>query len=325
MNEPSFQKHLYYLNSQIYDLYSLIIQQNAEINNYSLSKIFEYWSCLQLSKQYQKPFNVYEDIDEDIKLERAMTKHDTGIDFANENLKKIGQAKLRKTRLSWREISTFAAHLGFQYSQNPDVQGLLTYNTGITLHPQLEKYSTINPYYFRALAYDKSEMVSYCEQLIQQSNKFKVNYRRETFAKGYEMRYYQRDCVDFIRKSIQNTENTENTESTEQNGAIVRMPTGSGKSFTMIQSLEEVKRYIIFVPRITLMEQMKQEFVKCLGKRYEKNIQCIGDYHKKTVRSDVKIVICVFNSAVHLETSIEEFDVIYIDEAHLILGIRHMI
>jgi superfamily II DNA or RNA helicase len=43
---------------------------------------------------------------------------------------------------------------------------------------------------------------------------------------------------------------------------IISLPTGCGKNIIIIYSIDENKRYLILVPRIILMEQIKTELIK---------------------------------------------------------------
>ena len=93
---------------------------------------------------------------------------------------------------------------------------------------------------------------------------------------------------------------------------IISLPTGCGKNSIIIFSIDEDKKELMLVPRIILMDQLKNEIIT---KRPElkKNIQCIGD-GKNIYNKEKLITICVYNS-VHIVKD-EIFDKIYIDEAH---------
>ena len=57
-------------NIWIYQLYSCIKQDKADdsqIDNYDLAKIFELYSCVQLSNKYNQLFYHYDDIDPSFK------------------------------------------------------------------------------------------------------------------------------------------------------------------------------------------------------------------------------------------------------------------
>jgi len=54
--------------------------QKQEYDNNDLWKIFEYYCCICLTKEYNKQFYVYDDIEPNFKELYDMTKNDTGID-----------------------------------------------------------------------------------------------------------------------------------------------------------------------------------------------------------------------------------------------------
>jgi hypothetical protein len=98
---------LYKIN--IYERYKEL--KNAEktndtLDNYDLSKIFEWYSCIYLYQQYKKPFYEYSDIEPTFKEINNMTKNDTGIDCCD-LIDTIVQCKLRKDTLDWKECGTF--------------------------------------------------------------------------------------------------------------------------------------------------------------------------------------------------------------------------
>ena len=62
------------------------------------------------------------------------------------------------------------------------------------------------------------------------------------------IRDYQKECIDLIISSKENV--------------IISLPTGTGKNFIIVHSLEPNKKYLILVPRIILMEQIQDEIKK---------------------------------------------------------------
>ena len=61
---------------------------------------------------------------------------------------------------------------------------------------------------------------------------------------------------------------------------IISLPTGCGKNMIIIFSIDVKKRYLILVPRIILMEQIKSEIIKHRPELKSK-IQTIGDNNSK--------------------------------------------
>ena len=70
-------------DNYIHNRYNDLLLSNKEIDNYDLAKIFEYYSCIQLSKKYNQVFYEYNDIDPTFKEDNKMSRTDTGIDCSN--------------------------------------------------------------------------------------------------------------------------------------------------------------------------------------------------------------------------------------------------
>jgi hypothetical protein len=71
-------------NIYIYEIYSNIIKLNKDFNdNNNIWQIFEYYSAIQLSKQYNQIFVVYDDIHSNFKENNDLSQNDTGIDICN--------------------------------------------------------------------------------------------------------------------------------------------------------------------------------------------------------------------------------------------------
>jgi len=78
--------------------------------------------------------------------------------------------------------------------------------------------------------------------------------------------------------------------------------------------MSENERYLILVPRIILMDQIKTEIIKHKPE-FTNKIQTIGDsrnYYDETII----ITICVYNSISIIEKYCDSFDKIFVDEAH---------
>jgi superfamily II DNA or RNA helicase len=73
-------------------------------------------------------------------------------------------------------------------------------------------------------------------------------------------------------------------------------------------------KYLILVPRIILMDQLKKEIIKYNSKMKTK-IQLIGDGNDIFDENKL-ITICVFNSVHLIENQFMNFEKIFIDEAH---------
>ena len=100
---------------QLINLYNIYIYERyvdlqrsgkKEIDNYHLSKIFEYYTCIKLMEETGKPFFEYNDIDSTFKEINQMSQNDTGIDCSN-LVDTVVQCKLRKDTLGWADCGTF--------------------------------------------------------------------------------------------------------------------------------------------------------------------------------------------------------------------------
>jgi hypothetical protein len=101
------EQHINNYKHKIYEIYKNI--DKHKLNNYNLSKIFEYYVCIKLSEENGIPFYEYNDISKTFKKQNNMTNDDTGIDCSN-LIDTIVQCKLRNNySLNYRKCSTFFA------------------------------------------------------------------------------------------------------------------------------------------------------------------------------------------------------------------------
>ena len=278
----------------IYERYLDLKNSNKlEFDNNDLWKIFEYYSCLKLSEEYKKPFYEYDDIDPTFKEINKMSRNDTGIDLSDLD-KIIVQCKLRKNTLTWKECSTF---FGSQNIFNKELNKafirwenlIITRNNDCTLSENLLERKDL----FIDRPYIKQELIEFCENLIITPPKYPV------INNGFKLRDYQQESINLINQNKKNV--------------IINLPTGTGKNSVIIYSFQENKKYLILVPRIILMEQLKEEIIK--HTKLKTKIQLIGDTHNE-FNENKNITICVFNSVSIVESHCNTFEKIYIDEAH---------
>jgi superfamily II DNA or RNA helicase len=268
---------------------------NDTIDNYDLSKIFEWYSCIYLYQQYDKPFYEYSDIEPTFKEINNMTKNDTGIDCCD-LVDTIVQCKLRKDTLDWKECGTF---FGSQNIYSEELNKIIvrwnnliiTRNEECKLSKNLLEKSKL----FTDISFPRQNIIDYCEALLSKPPKYPKQEKHE-----FDLRDYQVEAINLIRKNNKNT--------------IISLPTGCGKNVVIIYSMKKNKKYLILVPRIILMEQIHDEIIR--HKPELKNtIQCIGDTNNDYNESK-NICICVYNSVSLIEPYFESFTKIYIDEAH---------
>jgi superfamily II DNA or RNA helicase len=279
----------------IYEKYIELKKSEKILDNNDLWKIFEWLSCIKLSKEYNKIFYEYSDIDPTFKEKNQMSQNDTGIDCCD-MIDTIVQCKLRKDTLTWKDCSTFFGSINiFDEKTNEMIirwkKLIITRNEECKLSENLLQRSKL----FIDKPYKTSDIINYCEKLLINPPKYPKNKNQE-----FELRDYQVEAINLIRKNKINT--------------IISLPTGCGKNVVIIYSMKKNNKYLILVPRIILMEQLMDEIIR--HKPELKNtIQCIGDNNNDYDESK-NIIICVYNSISILEPYFKSYNKIYIDEAH---------
>ena len=285
-------------NNYIYERSSDLIRSKpiSEWDYYDLSKIFEYYTCIRLSEQNENAFYEYDDINPSFKEDNRMSKQDTGIDACDLD-KSIVQCKLRTNNLSLKECSTFFASqvIMCKETKKPIIRWenmIVSRNSESKLseHLQFSK----DEERFEDITFETEEVLNYCQYLL--DNPPTYDSCEDTVK---ESRDYQNEATNIIQKN--------------KNSGIC-IPTGCGKNVIIIHSMIDEKKYLILVPRIILMEQLKEEIIR-FRPNLKNNIQCIGDSSKMDgVKKD--IVICVYNSVGLINIPFSDFEKIYVDEAH---------
>ena len=286
-----YNKYLIY----IYEIYSTLKKlDKQEYDNNDLWKIFEYYSAIKLTDEFNKPFYEYNDIDPNFKELNKMSRNDTGIDLCDLD-NTIVQCKLRKNSLTWKECSTFFGSIViFDKELNKSIirwdKLIITRNDDCILSEHLlERYEL-----FIDKSYNKKILIEFCENLLINPPKYPI------FNPDFKLRDYQIEAINMIKDN--------------KNNVVINLPTGSGKNSVIIYSLDEKKKYLILVPRIILMEQLKEEFIKHKP-TFKNKIQLIGDSNHNFDENKL-ITICVFNSIHLIEKYCINFEKIFIDEAH---------
>ena len=280
--------NLYKIN--IYEKYKELKNNNIEIDNFKLSKIFEWFTCIKLSEEHNNDFYEYNDITPKFKEINKLSPNDTGIDCCN-LIDTIVQCKLRKNTLTWNDCSTFFG------SQNilKDNKKIIRWDNLIISRNEECKLSN-NLLFRNDLFIDKTykteEIINYCNDLFNNP----PEYPKEEIQE-FKLRDYQLECIDLIKNKQNN---------------IICLPTGTGKNIIIVNSLLENKKYLILVPRIVLLEQIKDEIIKHKP-LLKKKIQLIGD--NNVIKENKDIFICVYNS-IDLIEDFNIFDKIFVDEAH---------
>lgn len=283
-------------NTEIYTLYKDLKSQNYHNDYHKIYKIFEYYSCILLTNENNINFYEYNDIPTDFKITNNLSILDTGIDCCDLN-DTIVQCKLRSNNLTWADCSSFiASKTSFNKETNQEyirwLKCVITRNSDC----KLSKNLTDHNFRFIDKPYDMNNFYEYCENLLLNppiTKQININ------NKDFKLRDYQIEAINLIKNQ-------------DNQNVIINLPTGSGKNVIIINSIDSTKKYLILVPRIVLLYQLKEEFKKFGFLTYQ--IQCIGDNNKK-FDINKEITICVYNS-IDLIEDVNIFDKIYIDEAH---------
>jgi superfamily II DNA or RNA helicase len=285
-----------YYDIKIYERFKDLINSGKNIedfDNNDLCKIFEYYSAIMLSNEYNTNYLVYEDIEPDFKELNKMSKNDTGIDICN-LIDTIVQCKLRKRQLTWKECSTFfgSQNIFCQEEKKTIVKWhnlIITRNADSVLSNNLIDRKDM----FIDKLYERNSIINYCQQLIQNPPEYPL------CNEEVILRDYQLEAIELIKNN---------------GNVIICLPTGTGKNMVIINSLERNMKYLILVPRIILMEQLKEEIIKHKPSLKTK-IQTIGDTNNNFNETKL-ITICVYNSIDVVLNYCNSFNKIFIDEAH---------
>lgn len=286
-----------YLN-YIYERYLILKKsQKQEYDNIDLCKIFEYYVCIKLTKEFETQFYEYSTIPPEFKELNQLSQYDSGIDCCN-LIDTIVQCKLRKKNLNWKECSTFfASQCIFDENIKKTIIKWPTLMIARNKDSKLSKNLELRRKLFLDKIYDKNELLSFCEKLIQNPQTY---IETKYIQNDFKLRNYQIEAINLIKNNNENI--------------IISLPTGSGKNLIILNSFIKNKKYLILVPKIILMDQLKNEIIK-YDNQYIDKIQCI--YNKsKFLNTKKDITICVYNSIHLIEKYCNVFEKIYIDEAH---------
>jgi len=277
-------------NIHIFERYSHLKKNKTEFDNNDLWKIFEYYTCILLSQEFNSTFYEYDDITPEFKETHNLSRYDTGIDCSNLT-DTIVQCKLRKKTLTLLDCATFFASQNIYDNYKTIIRWdnlIIARNDDCSLSKNLLDKQGI----FQDKPFNKQELINYCENLIINPPSYPIS------DEVFELRDYQIESIDLIKNSKKNV--------------IINLPTGTGKNSVIIHSFQDNNKYLILVPRIILMDQLKLEIIK--HKPFLKHkIQLIGDSNINFDENKL-ITICVFNS-VHIVEKFN-FQKIFIDEAH---------
>lgn len=213
-------------NKEIYSLYKDLKLINVHNDYHKIYKIFEYYSCIMLTKETNTNFYEYNDIPTDFKISNNLSILDTGIDCCDLN-DTIVQCKLRSNNLTWTDCSSFiASKTALNKDTNQEyirwLKCIITRNSNCKLSRNLLEHN----FKYIDRPYDMNEFYNYCDELLLNPPITKQN---DTNNLNFELRDYQIEAIDLIKN--QNNQNV-----------IINLPTGSGKNVIIINSINNKKK-----------------------------------------------------------------------------------
>lgn len=283
-------------NIEIYERYLNLKNSGKaidDLDNNDLWKIFEYFTCIKLTKKFKRKFYEYDDIDLDFKENNKLSRSDTGIDCCDLD-NTIVQCKLREKSLTWKDCATFFASQMIFCSK--EKKPIIRWNNLIIARNAeciLSKNLACRAELFNDIKYKRDELIKFCETLIKNPPKYPVVKNIEII-----LRDYQKECIKLITQ--------------QQKNVVISLPTGTGKNIVIMHSFKDNLKYLILVPTIILMEQINKEIIK-YKPELKNQIQLIGDGNDN-FNKDKGITICVYNSIHKIDTAFSNFEKIFVDE-----------
>jgi superfamily II DNA or RNA helicase len=284
------EQHIQLYTKYIYeDLYNIDID-NATYKEH-LHKSFEWFACIQLSKQHNSIFTRWEDVHPQIREEKSMTR-DMGIDAWDMEGNRVAQMKLYQGRIDWGNFSTF---LGCCFKFK-DVTKILYRTRESTLCKMIKSYvkdKTIVDETIPGL-----EFMSECKKIQA------LTMPSPTLPEPFVMRDYQKASISYLEKGKDENKNV-----------YLCLPTGCGKTLIILHyhSYHRNELLLVLVPRVVIMEQWGEECEKLGIKPY---LIGTGQHNNLDKYKDETIVICVYDSFPNIYGRKDLFGRYCIDEAH---------
>ena len=243
------------------------------------------WRKLELITAYKNKSLLYEDVPEYVKEKYDLPSRDEGIDVVklhNETIIETYQCKDYEGYVSNHSLGTyFAFHLYKLIGIPFNVVG--SNNTKFN--------SMIIP-----IIYDTNEIFNH-NLLIDNDNNILKN-----------LRWYQKEAIELIEKVFFENIN----EISTNNEVRIKIPCGCGKTALIYYIGMSNLNILVMVPKINIGEQIQDYFETILNKK------CNCYWTDNIIECKSNVTICVYNSVDHVID--KRFDIIFIDEAHHILG-----
>jgi len=286
--EQHIQRYTTYIHEALHN-----IDVNTATYKEHLHKVFEWYGCICLSRQSGNIVQRWEDIPMDLREEKRMTR-DMGIDALDLIGHRAIQMKLYHGNISWRALSTFVGCCRLSF---PNHKMILYRNT----ESQLCSYilDAVKQKTIEDITISDADFRKECKQI--QKLKLKTVIPENKMVN----RPYQVEA----KKTMKHAENT---------NAFICIPTGGGKTWIILDYHLENRdeTWLILVPTCVLLEQWNDACNE-LGI----NAYLVDSKHHRDLKQlkEQTIVICVYDSYIHLYEERERFKRIIVDEAHHII------
>jgi hypothetical protein len=274
--------------------------QKVDINTATykehLHKVFEWYGCIELSRQSGTPVLCWEDIPPELREEKNMVR-DMGIDAWDIEGNRVIQMKLYNGCINWSSFSTFwsACFTSFE-----DSTKILYRNTESSIHSLIQ--ANIQKGKLLDKTVTDAEFRLACQKI--QKQKVKID---PPVSECFTIRPYQAEAIVMMEKARD-----------ERKNLMMCLPTGTGKTVVTLRYhlAHRNEKLLILVPTLVLMDQWS-DACKSLGiENY-----CIGTNQHRSLSeyTDQSVVICVYDSFGNIVGELERFERIVVDEAHHVL------
>ena len=288
--EQHIERYTKYIHEMVHklDIYTATYKEH-------LHKVFEWYGCIELSRQSGTVVLRWEDVPADMREEKNMSR-DMGIDAWDMVGDRVIQMKLYNGCIGWSSFSTFwsACFTSFE-----DSTKILYRNTESKLHSLIQ--ANIQKGKLQDITVTDAVFRSACKKI--QKQKIRIT---SPSADGIVIRPYQQEAMAMMEKAKDEGKNI-----------LVCLPTGTGKTTITLQyHLVHREPMLILVPTLVLMEQWKRE---CDRVGVEAYLIGTNQYRNLDGYRDQSVVICVYDSFGNITGEVERFGRIVVDEAHHVL------
>jgi superfamily II DNA or RNA helicase len=283
--------HLAFLHYQLH--YLLKSEQNA----LTYPTLFEYFTAISFTKQFNKPFWVWKDIEPSKKMELDFPVIDKGVDITEDSFTDLVQVKYYQSghTISFGKLATF---LAFDKFSDHKVNLHLARTDGSRLSSDIHKMVT------------KGFLCDYplsSEGFLDYLKNLPPLPIQEEIKEEFCLRPPQQEAMKILKESDRLSKN-----------AVIQLPTGLGKTILYLDYLRGQNGcFLVLVPTLVLLDQWADEARK-MGIT---NVYKIGTENNNTFTEENltnQLVVCVYNSFDVVLPYLGKFTKVCVDEAHRI-------